>query len=150
MNKKLYRSQRDKMLAGVCGGLGSYLAIDPTFIRIFFIILVLADGIGIFIYLVLWVIMPREDRIDADTGISFEADEIADRAKGMGQEIQDAVRSPNPQVFKFVGIALILMGFFAMLDRLNISWLQWFDRSILWPILLIIGGGLLVWRTLKG
>jgi phage shock protein PspC (stress-responsive transcriptional regulator) len=138
------------MLAGVCGGLGDYLAMDSTFTRIFFIILVMADGIGIFIYLVLWVIMPREDRIDASTGISLEADEIADRAKEMGQELQSAVRNPNPQVFKFVGIALILMGIFAVLDRLNISWLQWFDNDILWPLLLIMGGGFLVWRTIKG
>lgn len=59
--KRLYRSKTDRKLAGVCGGLGEYLGVDSTVIRIIFIILGLPGGLpGILLYLVLWLIMPEE------------------------------------------------------------------------------------------
>lgn len=58
--KKLYLSNTDKKLGGVCGGLGKYLGVDPTIIRILFVIFTLCFGSGILIYLVMWLIVPRE------------------------------------------------------------------------------------------
>lgn len=67
MAKKLYRSQNDRMLAGVSGGLAAYLNIDTTIIRLIFIVLALPGFLsGILIYLVMWVIVPEEP-IGADT-----------------------------------------------------------------------------------
>jgi len=51
------------MLGGVCGGLGEHLNIDPTIVRLVFIILALAGGPGILIYIILWLIMPLDDGI---------------------------------------------------------------------------------------
>jgi phage shock protein C len=60
-NKKLYRSRTDKMIAGVCGGLGKYLGIDPTLIRLVFALLVLFGvGTGLVLYVILMVIVPEE------------------------------------------------------------------------------------------
>jgi phage shock protein C len=56
--KKLYRSNTDKMIAGVAGGLGEYLDVDPTIIRLAFALLALIGGHGVLIYLVLWLIVP--------------------------------------------------------------------------------------------
>lgn len=60
--KKLYRSTTDKMLAGVCGGLGKYFSIDPTVVRLIFALLVLFTGGigGIILYIILALIMPLE------------------------------------------------------------------------------------------
>lgn len=58
--KRLYRSRSDEMIAGVCGGLAEYLNVDPTVIRLVFLLLLFAGGGGLFIYLILWVIMPLE------------------------------------------------------------------------------------------
>lgn len=59
--KKLYRSRTDKMIAGVCGGLGRYLGIDPTLVRLLFVLLVLLGvGSGLLIYLILMVVVPLE------------------------------------------------------------------------------------------
>ena len=59
--KKLYRSSADKKLAGVCGGLGKYIGIDPTVIRILFVFLALPGGLpGILPYILLWLIIPEE------------------------------------------------------------------------------------------
>lgn len=59
--KKLYRSRTDKMIAGVCGGLGQYLSLDPTLIRLIFVLLLLLGvGTGLLIYLIMMIIVPLE------------------------------------------------------------------------------------------
>ena len=58
---KLHRSRKNRMLAGVCGGLGEFFGIDPTVIRIIWIIGTLFSmGFGIILYLILWVVVPEE------------------------------------------------------------------------------------------
>jgi phage shock protein C len=59
-SKKLYRSMRNKMLGGVSAGLGEYLNIDPTIVRLGFVALALMGGPGIVIYLIMWLVVPPE------------------------------------------------------------------------------------------
>lgn len=56
--KKLYRSSKDRMIAGVCGGLGEYFNLDPTLIRLFFVLIIILGGSGILAYLIFWLIVP--------------------------------------------------------------------------------------------
>ncbi len=58
--KKMYRSTKDRMLAGVSGGLGEYFGFDPTIIRVLFVFFTLFFGGGILAYLILWLLMPQE------------------------------------------------------------------------------------------
>ncbi|HIQ93078.1 MAG TPA: PspC domain-containing protein [Candidatus Copromonas avistercoris] len=58
--KRLYRSDSDRMLLGVCGGIGEYLNVDSTIIRLLWAILVFWGGIGILAYLVAAVIIPGQ------------------------------------------------------------------------------------------
>ncbi len=58
-NQRLTRSRRDRKIAGVCGGLAEYSGIDATLIRVLFVILALAGGPGLLVYLALWVILPK-------------------------------------------------------------------------------------------
>jgi phage shock protein C len=59
--KKLYRSKTDRKIAGICGGLGKYFDIDPTLIRVGFVLLLLPGGLpGLLPYIVLWLIIPEE------------------------------------------------------------------------------------------
>lgn len=60
MAKRLQRSRTEKMLAGVCGGLGEYFDIDPTIIRVLWVVVTLMGGAGIIAYLILWVVVPLE------------------------------------------------------------------------------------------
>jgi phage shock protein C len=55
--KKLYRSSTNKVIAGVCGGLGEYFGVDPTVVRIIFVVLGLAGGPGLLLYIVLLLIL---------------------------------------------------------------------------------------------
>jgi phage shock protein C len=60
-NKKLYRSRKQRMIAGVCGGLGEYFGVDPTVMRVLFVVAtVLGFGSAILVYLVLLIIVPEE------------------------------------------------------------------------------------------
>jgi phage shock protein C len=61
--KRLKRSVSDKMLAGVCGGLADYFEIDPTIIRLIFVLAVLIGGTGVLAYLIMWIIVPKESLI---------------------------------------------------------------------------------------
>lgn len=60
--KRLYRSKKERMLGGVCTGLGEYTDVDPTVIRFFWIVVtILSLGTGIIGYLLAWIIIPEED-----------------------------------------------------------------------------------------
>lgn len=56
--KRLYRSRKDKMIAGVCGGLADYFKIDPSVIRIIFVVFLLFGGSALLVYLVMWAVIP--------------------------------------------------------------------------------------------
>lgn len=58
MTKRLYRSGREKMLGGVCGGIADYFDVDPTIIRLGAVIAIFGAGVGLFAYLVAWIVMP--------------------------------------------------------------------------------------------
>jgi phage shock protein C len=57
--RKLYRSQTNRMMAGVCGGLGEYFNVDPTLIRVLFVVLAVFGGAGVVLYLAMWIIVPE-------------------------------------------------------------------------------------------
>lgn len=58
MEKKLYRSVRNRMLGGVCGGIGEYFGIDPTIIRVLWAIFICAGGTGLLAYIICLIIIP--------------------------------------------------------------------------------------------
>ena len=58
MNKQLQRSTQNKVIGGVCAGLGNYFGVDPVLVRVGFLIALFAFGFGPLLYLVLWVVMP--------------------------------------------------------------------------------------------
>lgn len=57
--KKVYRSKQNRILAGVCGGIGEYFGIDPTLVRIIWIVFILMGGAGILAYLICWLMIPE-------------------------------------------------------------------------------------------
>ena len=60
MARKLNRSDTNRMIAGVCGGLGDYFDIDPVLIRLIFVVLaVFSGGLWFLVYILFWIIIPR-------------------------------------------------------------------------------------------
>ena len=60
--KRLLRSRNDKVIGGVCGGVAKFTNIDPTLLRIATLLLVLFGGLSLWIYIILWVFLPMEER----------------------------------------------------------------------------------------
>ncbi|HHV24340.1 MAG: PspC domain-containing protein [Methanosarcina sp.] len=59
--KKLYRSRKNRIIAGVCGGIGEYFKIDPTLVRLLWLFVSIAGvGSGVVAYIIAWIIIPEE------------------------------------------------------------------------------------------
>ena len=65
-DKQLRRSKTDKMIAGICGGLGKYFGLDSTILRLVFVLLLIFAGTGLLAYLIMWLVIPYEKSYDKD------------------------------------------------------------------------------------
>lgn len=83
--QRLMRSRTDKMIAGVAGGIGQYLGIDPVIVRLAFVALVFT-GVGVLLYPVLWLVMPIEG------GQRPAPDQVFDEMRQQAQRVGDEVR----------------------------------------------------------
>ena len=92
--KRMYRSRSDVMIAGVCSGLAKYLEVDPTVIRLVFVLLLFAGFGGLWIYLVLWIVMPQEPLADAGPIEVIEPAEV--REKPQPKKVA-ATSQPKPK-----------------------------------------------------
>lgn len=89
--KKLYRSTDERWLAGVCGGLGKYFNVDPTLVRVIFLVLVLFGLGGAILYLVLWVLIPEEPTAEEQAMMDHVIEqEIAEETAEEEAEEEDA------------------------------------------------------------
>ncbi len=137
--KKLYRSEKNQVLAGVSAGLGDYFEIDPVLIRIIFIFLTVFGGAGIPLYILLWLVLPAESRADQPTDKTVKAnvEEIGQKAKNIAEDVETTYKGSNSK--KWLGLILIFLGLIFFLDNFTFIRLQHF-----WPlILLVIGVSLL-------
>ena len=153
MANKLYRSSSDSMLGGVCGGLGKYFDIDANLIRLIFVVLAVIPAFGVPIYLILWLIVPEtgEGSKQPLAGrVRNGTDEIVDRAKQFGEEVQSMAKSSSPAATFVIGLVLIVLGAVFLLRNLGITWLSWIAFGTLWPALLILVGAAFLWRWFKG
>lgn len=140
-NVKLYRSKTERMIGGVCGGLGSYLNVDPIFIRLVFVLLLFGSDFGFLFYLLMWILIPEEGK-----AYGFKDESVSERMKLMGSDLQHAVTEPHPQSGIILGIGLIIIGALLFVNRLDLAWLRWVDLDLIWPIALIAGGIVLLVR----
>jgi phage shock protein PspC (stress-responsive transcriptional regulator) len=133
MEKRLFRSRMNKMLGGVCGGLGDYFNIDPVLIRVIFVAGTFVTGIGLLAYILLWIIVPFEPVVTTNPA---DFDQTIPPA---GQQpVHQARKSSGGAIF---GTILILIGLIFLADNF-IPFFRFWD---FWPIVLIaLGAGLLL------
>lgn len=89
-SKKLFRSEKDRMLGGVAAGLGEYFNIDPTIVRLVFVLITIVWGTGIVLYFILWLIIPTESKIEviSEDSINGNLDEIKNRVEELAEDIK--------------------------------------------------------------
>lgn len=156
MEKRLYRSRTDRMLGGVCGGLGAYFGVDPTLVRLVFALLFIFGGSGFLLYLILWIVLPEEGRAYASSEETVRANtqEIAERGKQLGEDVKAAFggasgtgapgalsaearpAQTSNEGAKIFGLILIGIGVIFLLGNL----LPAFSFSSWWPLALVVVG----------
>jgi phage shock protein PspC (stress-responsive transcriptional regulator) len=101
MEKKLYRSETDRMIGGVCGGIAEYFDFDSTIVRLIFVLLFFWGGSGFLAYLICWIIIPTESSIQKDSNevIKENQEEIKETvsktAKGFKTEVKSDTKKEN-------------------------------------------------------
>lgn len=116
-DRQLFRSSRQRVVAGVGGGLGEYFAVDPVWFRIGFVVLALGGGAGVLIYLLMWVIVPpAPDGYVPPTS--------------SGRTISGAA---------VIGVVFVIVGTIALLNTVA----PWMGQFV-WPTVFILGGLALV------
>jgi phage shock protein C len=87
MQPRLMRSRTEVIIAGVCGGLAEYFAIDPVIVRLIFVLVTLTSGIGLLVYPILWLVMPKAGAAAGGTQLfPHDAEEWRKRAQAFGEE----------------------------------------------------------------
>jgi phage shock protein C len=95
MEKRLYRSESNRMLAGVCGGLGDYFKIDPTIVRLLFAVTFLIGfGSPGLLYLLLWIVMPNESRLQSGEPYHFRdgVNEMSEKTRQVVDDVRGTKR----------------------------------------------------------
>ena len=126
--------------------MGEYLALDSTLVRLVFVLVGIGTGVGVLLYLVMWIVVPLEGRGVAKPSetIGEEAREMADQARNLSHTVSTSWRHSNPDAARFVGGALVVLGIIFLIQNLHIPWLRWVNFDLLWPVLLILAGALLI------
>ncbi len=153
MQSRLMRSRTDRMVGGVCGGVAAYLRIDATIIRLLFVLMALGSGAGVFIYVVLWFVLPAEGAAattSLDANIRAGAEELAERARTLGADLRSPDSGTNRRGLMVVGAGLVLVGAIIFLNNLDVPWLAWLKVDLLWPLVLVAAGVLVIVRYMRG
>ena len=158
MQQRLYRSETDRMIGGVCGGLADYLGIDSIWFRVAAVLLAFADGLGLLAYLILWIIVPTQSKVGQPPKEVARAgvEEITGKARELAQEARMSMggsgspgaeeRSGQARARRSYAVAtvLILVGIIVLMG--NFGLLGWLDIGRLWPLILVVIGVLLLLR----
>jgi phage shock protein PspC (stress-responsive transcriptional regulator) len=153
MTATFVRSRDNVMIGGVCGGLGAFLGISPTYVRLFFLFLIFGNGIGVLLYLLLWIVIPLDGQVQTANlanNVQNGSQEIAAQTRAVGQDLRELVHSTQSKIGLLVGGAMILAGILYLLSNLHWIALNWIDFDLIWPLILIFGGLALLFRRPKG
>jgi phage shock protein PspC (stress-responsive transcriptional regulator) len=127
--KRLYRARDDRWIAGVCGGLGRFFSVDPTPIRLGFIVLSLWRGFGVLLYLIMLLVIPEEPSTQVVTDPHIPQEH--------GQE------DPQARRYRILGAILLLGGVYLLMQNLILP------QTVEWAVavlLILVGFVILLLR----
>lgn len=111
--RSLVRSREDRVLAGVCGGLGRYLAVDPLVVRLIAVALILS-GVGVLAYIIAWIVIPEAPSASESTAPTYDQ-----RTTGI-----------------MIGGAMIAIGALFVVRQM----VPWFEHAAFWPLMVVAAG----------
>ncbi len=141
---RLFRSEENRVIAGICGGLGDFFQVDATVIRLIFIVITVFGGGGILLYLILWLIIPSQGSSSEITRQNIEkgVDEIKNKAREFTKEMK--INHGNLSSKQLLGAVILSIGVLLLLDNFGIV-----NIFRLWkyvPALAIIYFGIMILR----
>jgi phage shock protein C len=152
VNRRLYRCRHDQRISGVASGVAEYFDIDPTIVRVLWVVSIFFGGIGLLLYIAMAIIVPMEPEAGF-VGVGSQAD--APTSEGVGEAAVPSAtswsstasthrhpRRGDGRGSMFVGIALILFGALAIVDTVLPAWAD--NGRFLWPAFILGIGVLLV------
>ena len=133
---RLYRSTDNRVIAGVAGGLAEYFHLDPSLVRLLWILVIFLGGAGLLVYLIAWAVIPSQERVFPQ---SFPEQSTTGMPSGSRSEGHPLKNRPT----FLIGVVLVGLGlFFLGVEVFSIDLHKYF-----WPVILIGGGALLLFGT---
>jgi len=136
--KKLYRSKTNRVIFGICGGLGEYFDIDPLVIRILFILLTFTGGSGIVIYLILAIMIPDS------SGNKKSINEVISGTQEKTQELAEEIKKNRDWIVNIkniVGLVILFIGLDILFEQIfdfnPFSIVNW---GIVWALIIVLIG----------
>lgn len=126
--KKLYRSRKDAMVAGVCGGLAEYIGVDSAIVRLVFAVAVVMGGIGVLAYFLAWIIIPE----GSNSG-EFEYD---------NSETKHHMELSGDRLRMVIGLGFVGLGVLVLINK----FVPGFTIEIFFPAVLIMVGALILMK----
>lgn len=154
--QRLYRSRTVHMVSGVCGGLGQYFALDPTLIRLTFVLGTLfTSGALLLVYLAMWAIVPEEPA--TYLGASPRGDDLPEAdpldplgssygstGGSLGFESPDDLARAHENRSRYLGWIFVVLG--VLILSANLHLLSWLRLGVTWPLFLILAGLVVLYR----
>lgn len=132
MENRLYRSENDKKISGVCGGIAEYFGIDSTIVRLIWLISILVYGTGFLLYIIAAIIIPTREETESTINLHKDSDHV------YKQKSKTVSKEENR---KLLGYGFIIVGLLLLSKRFGFFSLLNFN--FLFPIILI-GAGILI------
>ena len=156
MKKKLYRSKKDCVIGGVCGGIAEYFDVDTTLIRLLAILIFFFGGSGIVAYIIGWIIIPQNPNGNTEDN-SENKGEIEEKTKKgtekTNNKIEENLSEKEPEGNSernrniILGIILVIAGLIFM-GSTFFPWITWAAWSTFWPVIIIVVGLVIMIRAI--
>ncbi len=147
MNRRLYRCRHDRLIAGVASGLAERFDVDPTIVRLLWVLSIFFGGLGLLLYPLMWIIVPIEPEeglaVSAPAGDPTGEEAVASPAGWHSTPATHRHASrDNSRLVTFFGMALILFGGLALVNTFLPDWAD--GGRFVWPAFILGIGVLLV------
>ena len=163
ITKRVYRSQKEKVIFGVCGGIAEYFDVDPVIIRMLFVAFGFVWGASIAVYIILAFVLPENPHethhhVDSEHSKEHHASQAADTTDRLVKDVRESAEHIANKVHEhlghhkhnrsganILGIIIILVGLVLLVSHLN----PFFGMHLFyfWPLVIIVIGVFLVTRS---
>jgi phage shock protein PspC (stress-responsive transcriptional regulator) len=136
--RRLYRSKTNRIIFGVCGGLGEYFEVDPIIVRLIFVLFTITGGVGLILYFAMALIIPSEE--------GTKKASIGEEVQGLAREARKSAWIRNSR--NIFGLIIVLVGLNILFEQVfDIDFFRWINWGIFWAVLIIALGMRLIFNN---